>query len=79
MAVLSGMTFSAGLFISGMTKNFKIYRFLDFKPLISGKGIWDPTLAFVMGGGLLISMFSYQFVQGHNIFKVSPFNILLYK
>jgi uncharacterized membrane protein YedE/YeeE len=69
MAVLSAITFSVGLFISGMTKNFKIYHFLDFKPLIAVKRGWDPTLVFVMGGGLLVSMFSYHFVQGHNILK----------
>lgn len=32
-------------------------------------GTWDPTLMCVMGGGLLVSFSSYQFVKGHNIFK----------
>ena len=32
----------------------------------------DPTLACVMGGGLVVSFASYQFVKGFNVFKVSP-------
>ncbi len=69
MAVLSAMIFSTGLNISGMTKNYKIYNFLDLKLL--QKGGWDPTLICVMGSGLLVSAISYHFVKGHNIFKVS--------
>lgn len=67
MAVLSAMIFSTGLNISGMTKNYKIYNFLDLKLL--QKGGWDPTLICVMGSGLLVSAISYHFVKGHNIFK----------
>ena len=68
VAALSGMVFSAGLFVSGMVKNYKIYNFLDMK--LVKKGNWDPTLMFVMGSGLLVSAGCYHFVKGHNIFKV---------
>lgn len=67
VAALSGMVFSAGLFVSGMVKNYKIYNFLDMK--LVKKGNWDPTLMFVMGSGLLVSAGCYHFVKGHNIFK----------
>jgi hypothetical protein len=72
VAIVSAALFSAGLFISGMTKNYKIYGFLDLKLL--KKGTWDPTLIFVMGSGLLISAFGYHFVKGHNTFKVRKCN-----
>ena len=68
IAVVSAITFSTGLFIGGMTKNYKIHSFVDLS-LIS-KGYWDPTLAFVIGSALLVSMISYQFVPGHGLFKV---------
>ena len=68
IAVVSAITFSTGLFIGGMTKIHKLHCFLDLS-LIS-KGYWDPTLAFVIGSALLVSMISYQFVPGHGLFKV---------
>jgi hypothetical protein len=72
VAIVSATLFSAGLFISGMTKNYKIYGFLDLKLL--KKGTWDPTLIFVMGSGLIISACGYHFVEGHNTFKVRKCN-----
>ena len=68
IAVVSAITFSTGLFIGGMTKIHKLHCFLDLS-LIS-KGYWDPTLTFVIGSALLVSMISYQFVPGHGLFKV---------
>ena len=68
IAMVSAITFSAGLFISGMTKNYKIHDFLDLT--LIPKGYWDPTLAFVMSCGLLFSMLSYQFVPKYNLLKV---------
>ena len=68
VAALSAIIFSAGLFVSGMTKNYKLYGFLDMKLLQNGA--WDPTLMFVMVSGLLVSMLGYHFVPGHNLFKV---------
>ena len=73
VAALSAAIFSAGLFISGMTKNYKIYGFLDLKLLKKGK--WDPTLICVMGSGLIFSAIGYHFVKGYNIFKVIMLDI----
>jgi hypothetical protein len=43
-----GLTFGLGLMISGMTDPGKVQGFLDLA------GWWDPSLAFVMGGGVLV-------------------------
>ena len=44
----SGTIFGAGLTISGMTDPARVRGFLDLF------GAWDPTLAFVMGGAVLV-------------------------
>jgi hypothetical protein len=49
-ALLCGITFGLGLGLSGMTSPQKVSGFLDITGL---GGAWDPSLAFVMGGGLL--------------------------
>jgi len=48
LAFVSGLFFSVGLGVSGMTQPARIVGFLDFF------GRWDPTLAFVMGGALAV-------------------------
>lgn len=48
-SLVCGLIFGTGLLISGMTQPVKVLGFLDIF------GRWDPTLAFVMGGALLIS------------------------
>ena len=54
-ALIMGALFGFGLALSGMTDISKVIGFLDLA------GNWDPTLAFVMGGGLLISTPFFQF------------------
>ncbi len=49
VAGLCGIVFGAGLAVSGMTNPAKVLAFLDVF------GRWDPTLAFVMGGALVVS------------------------
>jgi len=44
----AGLLFGAGLAVSGMTDPTRVVGFLDVT------GDWDPTLAFVMGGALLV-------------------------
>ena len=56
-AVLSGSVFGLGLFISGMTDTTKIQGWLDIF------GDWDPTLAFVLGGGVIPMMFAWRIAQ----------------
>lgn len=48
ISLLTGVMFGAGLCISGMVNPIKVINFLD----ISGQ--WDPSLAFVMLGGLTV-------------------------
>lgn len=47
-AFFVGLIFGLGLIVSGMTNPAKIIGFLDLS------GAWDPSLAFVMGGAILI-------------------------
>jgi uncharacterized membrane protein YedE/YeeE len=47
-AVVTGVLFAVGLLLSGMTEPAKVTAFLDIA------GSWDPTLAFVMGGAILV-------------------------
>ena len=44
-----GLMFGLGLLISGMTQPSKVLGFLDVF------GRWDPTLAFVMAGALIVT------------------------
>ncbi len=47
-ALGSGVLFAIGLCLSGMTQPSKVIGFLDFA------GRWDPSLAFVMAGALVV-------------------------
>lgn len=47
-AGLAGALFGAGLLVSGMTQPARVIGFLDVT------GPWDPSLAFVMGGAVLV-------------------------
>ena len=58
MAWLSGLIFGFGLVLSGMTDPSKIIGFLD----VTGK--WDPSLAFVMGGAVLVAAIAFQSAKG---------------
>lgn len=53
-ALVSGLLFGAGLVISGMVDPLRVLGFLDVT------GTWDPTLAFVMGGALLVTLPTFQ-------------------
>jgi hypothetical protein len=52
-SLVSGMMFGFGLVLSGMANPEKVLRFLDLAAIPSGG--WDPSLAFVMGGALIVS------------------------
>lgn len=55
MALLAGLLFGLGLILSGMTDPAKVLGFLDLA------GNWDPSLAFVMGGALLVGSLVFPF------------------
>lgn len=48
IAFASGLLFALGLGVGGMTQPAKVVAFLDVA------GDWDPSLALVMGGALLV-------------------------
>jgi len=56
-AALSGIIFGLGLILSGMTNPAKVKGFLDIT------GLWDPSLAFVMGGAILIGIFAFAIAK----------------
>jgi uncharacterized protein len=53
-----GLVFGLGLAVSGMMNPAKVIGFLDIA------GDWDPTLVFVMGGALLVTVPSYHVILG---------------
>jgi uncharacterized membrane protein YedE/YeeE len=48
-----GLLFGWGLLISGMTDPGKVIGFLDLT------GLWDPSLALVMGGAIAVGFFAF--------------------
>ena len=53
-ALIAGLVFGLGLVISQMVNPAKVIGFLD---LFGG---WDPSLAFVMGGALIVTAIGYR-------------------
>jgi uncharacterized protein len=56
LAGLIGLIFGTGIAISGMANPAKVLNFFDLA------GDWDPSLALVMGGALLVTAIGYFFV-----------------
>ena len=54
---LVGLLFGLGLLLSGMTNPGKVIGFLDLF------GAWDPSLALVMGGAIMIGVFAFTFAK----------------
>jgi len=52
----AGLLFGLGLVVSGMVNPGKVIGFLDIT------GNWDPSLALVMGGGLLVTVPAFRWV-----------------
>ena len=48
-----GLLFGVGLMLSGMTDPGKVIGFLDLF------GSWDPSLALVMGGAIMVGIFAF--------------------
>ena len=57
-AAIAGVIFGIGLSVAQMTHPEKIWNFLDLAAIPSGG--WDPSLAFVMGGGLIVGFFGLR-------------------
>jgi uncharacterized membrane protein YedE/YeeE len=56
-ALIAGIVFGVGLVISQMVNPQKVLGFLDLF------GQWDPSLAFVMGGALVVTTIGYRLVM----------------
>lgn len=53
-SLITGILFGIGLALGGMLDPSKVTGFLDIF------GLWDPSLAFVMGGGVVVSAIGYR-------------------
>ena len=56
VALFTGTLFGVGLAVSGMMNPQKVIGFLDVA------GDWDPTLIFVMGGALLVTIPAFRLI-----------------
>ncbi|HRD76256.1 MAG TPA: YeeE/YedE family protein [Hyphomicrobiaceae bacterium] len=69
-AALIGLLFGLGIAISGMGNPAKVLAFFDVA------GAWDPSLAFVMGGALIVTAVGYRLVFKRNApVLASRFNV----
>lgn len=64
IALISGILFGLGLGLSQMIDRERVLGFLDVA------GTWDPTLLFVLGGAVSVSVVTFRFIlrQQHPIF-----------
>ena len=56
-AFVAGLLFGIGLLLAGMANPAKVLAFLDLA------GNWDPSLAFVMGGGILAALIPFTLAK----------------
>ncbi|RDK10819.1 DUF6691 family protein [Cupriavidus lacunae] len=56
-ALLAGLVFGIGLILSGMANPAKVLGFLDLA------GAWDPSLAFVMAGAILVGVVAFALAR----------------
>ncbi|HSV54848.1 MAG TPA: DUF6691 family protein [Burkholderiaceae bacterium] len=61
VALIAGALFAVGLVLSGMTQPAKVIGFLNVGGLADAQrfGAWDPSLAFVMGGALCVTLLAF--------------------
>ena len=53
LSLVSGLLFGLGLIAGGMTQPLKVKAFLDLF------GAWDPSLALVMGGAIVVGLVAF--------------------
>lgn len=56
-AMIAGLLFGIGLIVSGMSNPANVLGFLDLA------GLWNPALALVMGGALLVGLASFPLAR----------------
>jgi uncharacterized membrane protein YedE/YeeE len=59
-ALLAGLVFGLGLILSGMGNPAKVQNFLDVF------GHWDPSLALVMGGAIVVGLIAFTWARRRN-------------
>lgn len=64
--LLAGIVFGMGLVLSGMIDPAKVTNFLDIF------GQWDPSLAFVMAGAVVVTAAGYALVQRRKAPVLAP-------
>jgi hypothetical protein len=63
-SAVAGLLFGAGLVLSGMVNPAKVLGFLDLGAIRSNG--WDPSLAFVMAGALIVAVPAFALVRRRN-------------
>lgn len=53
-ALIAGLVFGTGIALAGMISPAKVLNFFDLA------GHWDPSLAFVMGGAVVVTFIGYR-------------------
>lgn len=66
---LCGLIFGLGLAVSGMLNPVKVNAFLDLA------GSWDPSLAFVMGGGLTVNAVFFHLLKRPSPYFAETFSL----
>lgn len=56
VALISGVLFGLGLGLSQMIDRQRVLGFLDVT------GVWDPTLLFVLGGAVAVTVIAFRFL-----------------
>jgi uncharacterized membrane protein YedE/YeeE len=56
LALWAGLLFGLGLGLSQMIDRDRVQSFLDVS------GVWDPTLLFVLGGAVTVTVIAFRFV-----------------
>lgn len=70
VSLLAGLVFGLGLLLSGMANPAKVLGFLDLA------GRWDPSLAFVMGGAMVVGLLAFAWARRmHTTWLGQPFDL----
>ncbi|MEP3563378.1 MAG: DUF6691 family protein, partial [Marinobacter sp.] len=69
-SLVAGLIFGLGLIISGLANPAKVLGFLDLA------GLWDPSLALVMGGAILVGLVAFTVAKKRTL-SLLGFNMKL--